>query len=344
MVYNKYIKLMATEQDEAQAKEFLKRVEIITMKKDLRKLREVDAIKERDKIVKVEFQTKPTTTTTTNANNLQEMKEKFEREKILNKNYVQETEAKEQLKNYATEEERQKIFILESEKIELNKQAEEDRAKKEPELIIKKNEAEIEKSKLEGKLKDIQDQEEKMEAEQKIISEKEKTTNVEEEKEVLEKRRWELEEQTKEIEKRRWGVEREIEDKNKEIKTIDQDYKTITDQENILKQRITTIDKQLRQIYEQIILKIQETKAKEKKDREMAEGEISKQSAIKKEKIQREQWTKTPSAKYRNKEYSQKIPITIKTKLEKQVEDEEEHRKKFLESIEAKANEEQNNN
>ena len=44
---------MATEAEELQAKEFLKRAEIRTMKKDLLALREVDALKERDKIAKL---------------------------------------------------------------------------------------------------------------------------------------------------------------------------------------------------------------------------------------------------------------------------------------------------
>ena len=43
---------MVTADEEAQAKEFLKRAEIRTMKKDLMALREVDALKERDKINK----------------------------------------------------------------------------------------------------------------------------------------------------------------------------------------------------------------------------------------------------------------------------------------------------
>ena len=44
---------MATQAEETQAKEFLKRAEIRTMKKDLQALREVDALKERGKIAKI---------------------------------------------------------------------------------------------------------------------------------------------------------------------------------------------------------------------------------------------------------------------------------------------------
>ena len=44
---------MVTTDEEIQAKEFLKRAEIRTMRKDLKALREFDALKERDKIVKI---------------------------------------------------------------------------------------------------------------------------------------------------------------------------------------------------------------------------------------------------------------------------------------------------
>ena len=44
---------MTTQVEEQQARDFLKRAEIRTMKKDLRVLREKDALKERDKIAKI---------------------------------------------------------------------------------------------------------------------------------------------------------------------------------------------------------------------------------------------------------------------------------------------------
>ena len=44
---------MVTVDEETQAKEFLKRAEIRTMRKDLQALREVDALGERDKIAKI---------------------------------------------------------------------------------------------------------------------------------------------------------------------------------------------------------------------------------------------------------------------------------------------------
>ena len=44
---------MVTQDEETEAKDFLKRAEIRTMKKDLLKLREVDSLKERDKIATI---------------------------------------------------------------------------------------------------------------------------------------------------------------------------------------------------------------------------------------------------------------------------------------------------
>ena len=44
---------MATQAEETQAKEFLKRAEIRTMRKDLLSLREADSLKERDKIATI---------------------------------------------------------------------------------------------------------------------------------------------------------------------------------------------------------------------------------------------------------------------------------------------------
>jgi hypothetical protein len=331
---------MINSQDEAQAKEFLKRIEIITMKKDLRKLREADAIKEKNKIISGGFQ--KITSNKPNSEELKEVKEKFEREKILNENYVQEIEAEKQLKNYANEEEKQRIFILESQKIELDKKIKDERLRLEPALVMKKNDLNLEKKKVELKLRDLKIQEEKLEAEEKIISEREKVTNIPLEKKSLEKTRQELETKVQEIEKRRWEIEREISKEDSSIEVVDQDYKKIIDEENNLKQRITDIDKQLRQIYSQIVQRIQKLKEKEKEDIKTAQTETAKIETKEKEEIQRQQWARTPSAKYPEKEYLKTIPSIAKANLEKQAEAEEEHRRKFLENIEAKAKQEEN--
>ena len=337
---------MINPQDEAQAKEFLKRIEINTMKKDLRKLREADAIKEKSKIVSGGFKKTfgfaqdGSTPNKAVPEELKEIKEKFEREKILNENYIQEIEAEKQLKNYANEEEKQRIFILESQKIELEKKVKDERLRQEPALVMKKNDLNLEKKEIELKLRDLRSQEEKLEAEEKVISEREKATNVPLEKETLEKTRQDLEAKIQEIEKKRWEVEREISKEDSSIEIVNQDYKKIINEENDLKQRITDIDKQLRQIYSQIVQRIQELKKKEKEDIKTAQTEIAKIETKEKEEVQRNQWARSPSTRYSEKEYLRTIPDKVKENLEKQAEAEEEHRRKFLENIETKAKQE----
>ena len=95
---------MVTVDEETQAKEFLKRAEIRTMRKDLRALREVDALKERDKIAKIktldeQLEEKNKAVAPIAVPN----KEKIEREEVLTKNEGQERIAEKDLKNYATE-------------------------------------------------------------------------------------------------------------------------------------------------------------------------------------------------------------------------------------------------
>ena len=104
------------------------------------------------------------------------------------------------------------------------------------------------------------------------------------------------------------------------------------------------IDKQLRQIYSQIVQRVEESKKKEKEDIKTAQTEIAKIEAKEKEEIQRQQWARSPSTKYEEKEYLKTIPNKAKENLEKQAEAEEEHRRKFLEDIENKVKQEDNSN
>jgi len=72
---------MATETEELQVKEFLKRAEIKTMKKDLLALRESDASKERDKIANIRT-LEEQLDASTKALATKEEKERQEREKM----------------------------------------------------------------------------------------------------------------------------------------------------------------------------------------------------------------------------------------------------------------------
>ena len=111
---------MATQAEETQAKEFLKRAEIRTMKKDLLSLREVDALKERDKIAHIKTLEEQQAEQQKKIQEKESL-EKSKREDILQKNEGQERIAEKDLKNYASEQERQQIFLLESERLELAK-------------------------------------------------------------------------------------------------------------------------------------------------------------------------------------------------------------------------------
>ena len=132
---------MATTAEELQAKEFLKRAEVRTMKKDLSVLREADAMKERNKIVGIK----------TLEEQMEEKKkaeidipvkavaERAKREEVLQRNEGQERIAEKDLKNYAAEEERQQIFLLESQRLSLEKQADAIDKEKDPALKLEKN-------------------------------------------------------------------------------------------------------------------------------------------------------------------------------------------------------------
>jgi hypothetical protein len=132
---------MVTEAEELQVKEFLKRAEVKTMKKDLLDLREADALKERYKIVNIK----------TLEEQRQEQEKKLQlteaakaeaknagREKVLGENATQERIAEKDLKEYATEQERQQIFMFESQRLGFEDQVLEIDNKKDPALKLEK--------------------------------------------------------------------------------------------------------------------------------------------------------------------------------------------------------------
>ena len=95
------------EQQEQQVKDFLKRAEVRTMRKDLQKLREVDAIKEKDKIANLktieEQQIEIARRQEIVRQKVQQDAEKQKREEILGKTAVKEKEVEKDLKKYANE-------------------------------------------------------------------------------------------------------------------------------------------------------------------------------------------------------------------------------------------------
>ena len=320
-----------TEDEELQAKEFLKRAKIKTMKKDLQKLREADAIDERNKIVKGK-----TIEEEKAIRQLAEEKqrEKEKREGVLSKNINEEREAEKQIKSYAEESEKQQIFLFESQRLGLEKQIDIFEQEKEPVLALEKNKILIEKRGQETKLNDIIAEEQKVEEEQKFIGEKEKTSNVPSEKKSLEERRGELETKRQEIEKKRWVVEKEIKRVEEELVKIDADYQKITEEKNSLKAKIKAIDASLREVYSKIIKKVEDKKRGLLEQQQIESSKLEKLSGERKEDIQREQWTK-PGQTPREKEFLKGTSDKMKERISESAGKEEEQRKKFLEDIRA---------
>ena len=186
---------MVTVDEETQAKEFLKRAEIRTMRKDLQALREVDALKERDKITKIktleeqleEKQKQDLASTSARAT---ADKEKVGMETVLQKNEGQERVAEKDLKNYATEQERQQIFLLESQRLGFEKQIDLIDKEKDPALKLQKNKILLQKRDQQTKLTSVLEEEKKLETEQKFITDKEQATTVPAERKGLEQSRW----------------------------------------------------------------------------------------------------------------------------------------------------------
>lgn len=222
---------MATQAEELQAKEFLKRAEIRTMKKDLLELREVDSLKERDKIVKIKTLEEQQAEQEKKLQQIAD-KDKVQLEEVLQKNESQERIAEKDLKNYATEEERQQVFLLESQRLGFENQVDAIDKEKDPALKLEKNKLLLQKRDLEAKLKSILEQEKKLENEQGVVAQKAQTTTVSSERKGLEERRWDLDKQIQDIEKKRWEVEKQIEGTDNKTKQIDNSLGQLVTEKN----------------------------------------------------------------------------------------------------------------
>ncbi len=324
---------MPTQAEELQAKEFLKRAEIRTMKKDLMALRETDALRERDKIVKLKT-LEEQLTERQKANELAGAKkvvEKIGRDEVLTKNEGQERVAEKDLKNYATEQERQQIFLLESQRLGFEKQIDDIDKVKDPALKLEKNNLLLQKRTQQEKLNAILAEEKKFEDEQKFIVEKEKTTTIPEERKGLEQSRWDLDEKIKEVEKRRWVAEKDIQETTAKVTEIDKSSENMVLEKNGLREKVLGADKSLREIYS-VIMAREEEKRKGLAAEQVAKREaLAKVRAAENEKMQRQQWKNTPIAVPR-KTASLTMPVPTKKPV-KSFADEEEARKKFLQDV-----------
>lgn len=321
---------MATEVEEQQVRDFLKRAEVRTMRKDLQKLREVDAVKERDKIANLktieEQQIEIARRQEIVRQKVIQDAEKQKRQEILEKGVIKEREAEKDLKKYAGESEKQQIFLLEAQRLDLRKQIELIEGEKEPLLMRQKNKVLSEIKVQEIKLQNIIEEEKKFENEQKYIIEKEALSNVPSEKKSMEERRIELENQRQEIEKRRWQAEKDLTEFANKIKMTERSLQTASDEKNNINQKIKEIDESLRTIYSGVMANEEEKRRGGAESAKMKAAELSKARSEMNERVQREQWTG--------------ISVPIKNKFRA----EEEQRKKFVKIIEEQINDENKKN
>jgi len=337
---------MVTEAEELQAKEFLKRAEIRTMRKDLLALREVDALKERDKIAKIktlEEQIEERKKADLSVPVKTALDEKAERQEVLQKNEGQERLAEKDLKNYALEQERQQIFLFESQRLGFEKQIDVIDKEKDPSLKLEKNKLLLQKRDWQAKLNTILEQEKKLENEQKFTTEKEQTTTIASQRKSLQESRQDLDKKIQDVEKKRWEAEKQIEDADNKVSQIDKSSEQLVIEKNGLRDKVLGVDKSLREIYS-VIMAREEEKRRGQAQEQIAQREaLSKVRAEEKEKTQRQQWSGKPQIE--NKTFLNNVPVPVKEKLAKSfdIEAERKQREKFMKDVELGINKNQGN-
>lgn len=329
---------MPTAAEEQQVRDFLKRAEVRTMKKDLQALREVDALKERDKIAKLK----------TLEEQLQEHQAQLEKERaqaeaeksarneVLQKNEKEERIAEKDLKNYATEQERQQIFLLESQRLGFEAQVDEIDKKKDPELKLEKNNLLIKLRDWQTKLNSVLEEEKKLEDQEKFLTEKSQSTTAPAERKSLEESRWDFEKKIKDIEKSRWEIERQMELTNEKISQINKSSEQLVLEKNDLRNKILGADKSLREIYSAIISREEERRSGQLSEQRAQRETLAKAKEEKYADVRRQQWS--PAAeKYKAKEekFKSQLPKSASEKIMKSAQYEEEQRKKFLQEVQA---------
>src|SRR3989344_3160878 len=291
---------MAIDQKEAQAKEFLNRGDIVTMKKDIKRLREADAFKESARITTTPIAKQPPKGASKEEIKIPVSSEpRVEPKKDFTKKIVISPTPKDAQKptrpsgnkNNATEDEKQKIFLLESQRTE---------TEKELRLLSEKTPA------LESEKSNIQKEREGWQNKLSVIIEEGKTGT---------------EEQKQEVEKKRWPIETELEKTGNRIKDVDAKYNELGQTKTQLVQKITQIDNSLKEIYSNIETRTQAAET-------VSRQPITPPTPPKKEMPPAESPVKEPE-----KPYLKNIPPAVKEKLAESVSSEEEQRRKFLEDI-----------
>jgi hypothetical protein len=407
---------MVTANQDAQAKEFLQKVNIRTMRKDLKQLREADALKEREKISNIGTQKPATTPLTSSPSHTQSEDEKDFLKKITNyreeipsdaitetpvlenenteslpkenilpvqtpgeqlpkislqepieetpiladeksgidfQEYIDTTskqpeatgahtiiidKANLEAKKYATESEKQQIFLLEAQKVNLENQINENNQKKEALRMSDKNAILVEQKNWQNKINPLAQEQEKADATQRTLEEKLKASSNPSEQQNLQKQIDLLEDQKQIIEKRRWVIEGELKKLEEKSNKISGNYQQFTNKEHSLATEIAKIQNSLSAIY----AKIAQREVTRKK--ELEELEIKKEQEMINQLSEIEAPQEVVVSKGTEKNYLKKVMPAAKEKLVKEAETEEKQRKKFMEEVEAWASSQNNLN
>ncbi|MBU2539732.1 hypothetical protein KJ786_01015 [Patescibacteria group bacterium] len=313
------------------------------MKKDLRKLREGEALKERDRIVKMKMPEEEKLE--------KEKQEIIEKEKlaketelrsaVLKKQFANEEDTMKQLKGYAQEQEKQQIFYLESEKITLEEQLKTLQKERGSSLLLKKNEFLLKRNEVENRLNHILEQEKAIENEEKVVSENEGTATAPSDRQKLEKKRQSLEEQRTELEKRKWVIEKEMEAILNKTKDIGDQEQGVLINQRALKDKIEENNNSLRAIYTKIMQREENKKSEKETQKNLETAGRAKEESLLKEKIQRQEWVQKEKPDDRG--FLGNIPETAKEKLveklQQSADKEKKEREEFLKNIEERAKE-----
>lgn len=306
-----------------QTKELFNRSDIRTMKKDLKKLREDDVLKEREKISSINISVKKSPSPYI---------VKKEDMPVLppTANIDTPTDDRMEATEGLSEQEKENIFLLKSKRLDLAKQL--DTTPDQSSLVTsQKNNALEQQKSLQEKLSILMQLKEEKENELKGESQNERAKDI-------------LEEQVQNIEKRRWQVERDLKENENQIQELDSRREKFGNQENVIKAQLSQTDDSLKTAYSQAKEGIAPIKS----------SPTAKSFPIPKTNPPAP-YHAEPGKNDKQKEYTKNIPLaqksafaktpaTVMEKLEKSMETENKQRRKFMEDVEkwAQASKESN--
>ena len=351
---------MATLDQELEAKALLQRFNIRTMRKDLKQLRENDSVKERTKISNFKIQEKQVPAIASQKNPLPPLQKpaimqepamviaetlatdqqlssqptqpslsvpilKTPQEKPLPKQPRQpEVFNAAELKNKANEEEKQQLFLFESQKTQLESKLNQN-SKQEPLLDIEKNKILMAQKEWQRRLAPLAQDEEKIQTAEKILETKKAASVLAQEKQLLQQQSLMLEDKKQALEKKRWPIEQALAQIDTGIKIIDENYRQFHAKQDSLTSQIADLDSKIQSIYQGIQSQedAQKITLSEKKMAPTSDTPEPEPQPIK----------KTPVAISEKPYLKEMSPIT-KEILAKEAPVETRQRKKFMEDVE----------